>query len=195
MSRGPIGYIKTRLGMTAHREETQLTRISNSSGAIATHDSLVVGHDRQPESVDALDVAMDFANRLNASLHIVHIVNLSDYPIDPDSADWETYASERLAEEKAMVAEALRDHQRSWSYYVGRGDPARRLMRVAQENDALMIIVGSHGEGVHTWASRLVEPAVSHHLIQQAHCPVLVVGHSYEGSDRRRVLHAVVDTD
>ena len=34
-------------------------------------------------------------------------MSLDDYPIDPEHADWEVYASERLAEEQAMVTAAL----------------------------------------------------------------------------------------
>lgn len=191
MAKGPIGYIKTRFGISARKEVPRLARVSGSEGHISTMAAIVVGHDRQLESRAALQVAMDFATRLNASLHIVHVVNLDDYPIDPDSADWESYASERLAEEKSMVAECLQDHSRAWSYYVGRGDPARRLIRVAEENDALMIIVGSHGEGIRASLGRLVEPAVSHRLIQEARYPVLVVSHPHEHLDRRWILHTV----
>lgn len=195
MRRSPIGYVKERFGTNAGEKAPRIDRICGGEARIAPLNSLVLGHDRQPESRDALDVALDLAERLRAFLHIVHVVSLDDYPIDPDRADWEVYARERLAEEQAMVTAALRDHATGWTYYVGRGDPALRLNQVAKEHDALMVIVGSRGEGVRASLGRLIEPAVSHRLIQEARFPVLVVRHPHKPSGHSPVLHAVAESD
>lgn len=145
--------------------------------------SLVVGHDRQGESRDAIDVAIGLATRLSAHLHVVHAVNLSDYPVDPELDDWGERANETLAEERVEVAKALSDHAFGWTYHGGHGDPAKLLMNVADEHDALMIIVGSRGEGWRLILERLLDPPVSHRLIQHAHRPVLVVSHPLVHSD------------
>jgi nucleotide-binding universal stress UspA family protein len=50
---------------------------------------LVVGFDRDAVSRAALTVAADLAGRLAARLVVVHVVDLDDYPIDPEAADWE----------------------------------------------------------------------------------------------------------
>ncbi len=53
---------------------------------------IVVGVNRDPASQEALIVAADLARRLHAHLHVVHVVDLADYPIDPDASDWEQRA-------------------------------------------------------------------------------------------------------
>ena len=78
---------------------------------------------------------------------------------------------------------------------MGRGDPALRLNQVAKEHDALMVIVGSRGEGVRAALGRLIQPAVSHRLIHDARFPVLVVRHPHEPSGHSPVLHAVAESD
>jgi len=190
MSRRTLGHLRGRFG-SGRREEPRLARVCGATGGIPTTAAIVVGHDRQLESVAALDTAMEFANRLDAELHIVHVRNLSDYPVDPDRTDWESYASERLEDERVMIIESMAGHPRPWSYYVGRGDPARRLIQLAEQHDALMIIVGSRGEGIRAALGRIIEPAVSHRLIEEAHCPVLVIGRRDQDSFRRRQLRAV----
>ena len=137
--------------------------------------SIVLGHDRQPQSRAALAVAIDLACRLSAHLHVVHAIDLGDAPIDPDSAYWEADINKALANERDEIAASLRDHATGWSYRVGHGDPARLLADIADESEALMIIIGSRGEGLRASVGRLGTAPVSHRLIQHAKQPVLVV--------------------
>lgn len=148
---------------------------------------LVVGF-RQGGTVEeaASAVAADLAQRLHATVHVVHVVILSDYPIGPDVDDWEEQARATLAEERRAVDTALYGHGVAWTYHAGHGDPALVLRRVADECDALMFVVGSRGEGVSTVLSRLLEPSVSHHLIARTHRPVVVVPpHAGAGKPRQ----------
>jgi nucleotide-binding universal stress UspA family protein len=157
--------------------QTELFRIAGGDARSEPQASLVVGHDRMPESREALGVAIDLASRMCAHIHVVHAVDLTDYPINPDAPDWEEKAQITLAEERKAVTQLLRNHVWGWTYLVGRGDPARLLISVANELDSLMIIVGSRGEGLHLVVERLISPAVSHRLIERARRPVLVVSH------------------
>jgi len=74
-----------------------------------------------------------------------------------------------------MLRAALAAHRGGWTYQTGRGDPARLLISVADEHDALMIVVGSRGEGLHVFVERLISPSVAHRLIEHSRRPVLVV--------------------
>lgn len=148
----------------------------DGEGDTASHAAVVVGHDGEPQSQAALDVAIDLARRLRAHLHVVHARDLGDAAVDPDSRDWEEDARHALTTQRALVRAALSGHESGWTYHAGRGDPAELLTRVATEHDALMIVVGSRGEGWHVVVERLVSPAVSHRLIEHAGRPVLVVG-------------------
>lgn len=160
-----------------HALDPGLPEVVDVEGHDVSHPSIVVGFDRHGESHDALDVGIGFAARLGAHVHVVHARNVDDYPIDPDAADWESQAAENLVEERLAAVEALRNHAYGWTYHAARGDPANALISVADEHDALMIVVGSRGEGWRLRVERLIEPAVSHRLIEHAHRPVLVVSH------------------
>lgn len=137
--------------------------------------ALVLGHGADPASAQALHVAADLAGRLHAYLHVVHAVSLDDYPIDPDAADWEQQARRALAEQHDQVRAALAGHPDGWSYHAARADPVRLLASVATQHDALMIIVGTRGEGFGPAIERLLGRSVSHGVIHRQHRPVLVV--------------------
>ena len=137
--------------------------------------TLVLGFDRDEASHAALAVGMDMAERLEADLAVVHIVNLGDYPISPEAPDWEERAQEALAEERHDVEQALVGHRFGWSYEARYGSPVHTLIDVAEERDALMIIVGRHGDGVSEGLRRLIDGSVSRRLVKTATRPILVV--------------------
>ncbi|HEX2892903.1 MAG TPA: universal stress protein [Marmoricola sp.] len=137
---------------------------------------LVVGFDRQPVSLQALDVAADLATRLRAELHVVHAVDLADYPIDPDSADWDEQAEAVLAEEHEKVREVLNRKPVPWAYHAAHGDPVDLLTAVADERDALMIVVGTRGHSRTAAIARLLDRSVTRALTGRGqHRPVLIV--------------------
>jgi nucleotide-binding universal stress UspA family protein len=146
---------------------------------------VVLGYRASPYGQAVLHHGADLAARLVAALHVVHVVDLSDYPIDPDSADWEQQAQKTLAAEQHAVETALADLPGSWTYHAAHGDPVALLRQVADSYDALMFIVGSRGESAGGVVSRLLgtRPSVSHGLIAHSHRPVLVIPpHAAEGS-------------
>jgi nucleotide-binding universal stress UspA family protein len=140
---------------------------------------LVVGFDRDEASETALQVARDLARRLHAHLTVVHAVDLGDYPIDPDTPGWEDQAEVTLAEERARVQQALAGHRFGWSYETRHGEPADVLIQVAEERDALLIVVGRHEHGVSERLRRLIDGSVSHRLTNRCGRPVLVVPHDH----------------
>lgn len=137
--------------------------------------ALVVGHDRSPASDLALRTAADLARRLQAQVHVVHAVNHGDYPVDPESSDFEADAQLALADQHARVEAALTDHCPGWTYHCRRGNAIDLIRRIAEDVDAYMIIIGSRGENFPAALSRLLDRSVSHNLIGQQNRPVLVV--------------------
>jgi nucleotide-binding universal stress UspA family protein len=140
-----------------------------------TAPTLVVGHSQDPSSGFALATAVDLARRLGGRLHVVHVIGIEDYPVDSDAADWEQQGEAVIAEQRRRVEARLADAGVPWSYEDRRGDPASELAEVATERRALMIVLGTRGEGVRQALSRLIEPSVSHSVIARQHRPVLVV--------------------
>jgi nucleotide-binding universal stress UspA family protein len=143
------------------------------SGSRAT---LVVGYDRSEAGEQALSVASDLAGRLGARLHVVHVVDMNDYPIDPDRADWEQRGVADLQEESHAAADALHAWPGEWTYDLQRGDPVRALAEIGRRENALMIVVGTRGGGIGVALGHLLgaTSSVSHGL-ERAGVPVLVV--------------------
>jgi nucleotide-binding universal stress UspA family protein len=112
---------------------------------------------------------------LGAVVHVVHAISLDDYPVDPDAADWEDQAARELEDQRMEVESALTGVVPGWSYHAARGDPVHLLDAVAEEYDALMIIVGTRGEGAGAALSRLLNRSVSRAVIGRQQRPVLVV--------------------
>lgn len=160
---------------------TPLRRVLVGGGweAEQRHADIVLGYGRPGESEPALEVAADLARRLHAHLHVVHVINLADYPIDPDSSEWESAARAAVTREHQEVRAALDGHLTGWSYYAAHGVPANLLASVANEYDALMIVVGSRGEGLTRTLGRLMGGSVADGLIHYCGRPVLVVAHPH----------------
>lgn len=149
--------------------------VDGPHSAVAPAAHLVLGYRDDEAGRAALRAGTDLAERLTASLHVVHIVDLSDYPLDPDDPDWERRARAHLAEEQQQVRAAMTDSRFTWTYHAAHGDPVDLLRQVADVYDALMFVVGTRGEGVGGVVSRLLgTPSVSRGLIARSHRPVLV---------------------
>lgn len=137
--------------------------------------SIVVGHSRDPASQEALRVARGLAGRLDARLYVVHGITLGDYPINPDAADWQEEAQRTLAEQHQQVETALAGCPQWWTYRVSRSDPVSLISAVADENDAVILIVGTRGQGLGPSIERLFGGSVSHGLLRRQLRPVLLV--------------------
>ena len=166
--------------LTAERDRGRLTirdlPDESADDAGARRPALVVGFDLNPSSRAALAVATDLATRLRGDLHVVHAIDLSDYPVDPDSASWEADAAAAVAQERGLAAQALSDFAGRWTYRAAHGEPAELLAEVADEVDALMVVVGARRDGAAAAISHLLSRSVSKDLLEHgAGRPVLVV--------------------
>jgi nucleotide-binding universal stress UspA family protein len=139
--------------------------------------SIVVGYASSAASRRALTVAAELAGDLAARLHVIHVVDLLDYPADPDLPDWEEQGTARLAAERDEVGSILADWPGQWSYQLQHGDPARALAEMAARVHARMIVVGTrHGSGFGAALERLAGTARSvAHALERADTPILVV--------------------
>lgn len=143
---------------------------------------MVVGWDLHPNSSAALRFAVVMAQRLDAHLHVVHVVDVDDLPIDPDAWNWEEQLDQRLTED-ATTARTLLDHHAHWTYHAARGRPSDVIADLAEETDALMIILGGPRGGVLSFLETLAGQSVSHQLARQHGRPVLIVPGSHARED------------
>jgi nucleotide-binding universal stress UspA family protein len=136
---------------------------------------LVVGWDRQPASAAALRFAVGLARRLDAHLHVVHIADVDDMPVDPDAWDWEQEFHDSL-EAHAVGARALLDELgANWTYHAVHGRPPDVLADLAEEVDAVMIVLGAPRGGVHSFIDTFAGQSVSHQLTRRHGRAVLLV--------------------
>jgi nucleotide-binding universal stress UspA family protein len=136
---------------------------------------LVVGWDRQPASTAVLRFAVGLAQRLAAHLHVVHIADFDDMPVDSDAWDWEQQFRESL-EAHAVRARTILDELRAnWTYHAVHGRPPDVLADLADEVDAMMIVLGAPRGGVHSLIDSFAGQSVSHQLTRNRSRPVLLV--------------------
>lgn len=136
---------------------------------------LVIGWNDRPGSAAALAFAMDLAHRLTAHLHLVHILDLNDLPVDIDAPDWDEQLERTLDDEAREAKRRLDGLDAGWTYHAYRGSPAIVLADVADEFDALMVIVGGSRHGVGAFVEHAFGDSVSKGLIGERRRPVLVV--------------------
>ncbi|GAA3695752.1 universal stress protein [Gordonia hankookensis] len=139
------------------------------------HASVVVGWDRNPASTAALRFAVDLAHRLTAHVHVVHIVDLDDIPVDPDAPDWEQQLRATIIGEVAEARDLLNTLAASWTYHSGHGTAADLLSVVADRYSALMVVIGSPRGGVLSHLDSVLGQSVAQALIGMRRTPLLLV--------------------
>ena len=144
---------------------------------------IVVGWDLQPNSSAALRFAVVMAQRLYAHLHVVHVADVDDLPIDPDAWNWEEQLDQRLAEDATTARTLLDQLHAHWTYHAARGRPSDVIADLAEETDALMIILGGPRGGVLSFLETLAGQSVLDQLARQHGRPVLIVPGSQAQED------------
>jgi nucleotide-binding universal stress UspA family protein len=120
---------------------------------------LLVATDRSREAQLAATTAADLARSTNSELHVVH-VGFEQYRDE---------AEEELDTEVGMIRETgAQDIQAHLNF----GMPARRIVDLAEELGAGLIVMGSRGLG---GVRRALLGSISDSVVRHAHCPVLVV--------------------
>lgn len=132
---------------------------------------VLVGIDGSADSRRALCLAGQIADRIDAELHVLHAVGLTE------RIDGQTMAShghsDEIAEQFASWCEAVRTvGVDEWVARLDHGAPVATMLRVAKEIDAGVIVLGRHGSGQRP--ERLLG-STAHQVAERSVCPVLVV--------------------
>ena len=163
------------------RDDTSAESLPHAASAGSTQ--MVLGWDLHPNSFAALRFAVVMAQRLDAHLHVVHVVDVDDLPIDPDAWNWEEQLDQRLTEDATTARTLLDQLHAHWTYHAARGRPSDVIADLAEETDALMIILGGPRGGVLSFIETLAGQSVSHQLARQHGRPVLIVPGSHAQED------------
>ncbi|MEU4418270.1 MULTISPECIES: universal stress protein [Nocardia] len=136
---------------------------------------IVVGFDTSLASQHALAYAVGAAVRMRAGLLVAYISTLpnptyltSTVPMFGD-IPFESEA-DQIAAAHHSATEILHDVAVSWSFTVRTGDAAAQLARLADNNNADVLVVGRTS----SWLHRKIG-SISARLLSRARCPVTVV--------------------
>lgn len=134
---------------------------------------IVVASDGSGPSDAAIKLAGDLAAKTGSELHVLHVSLVSRY-VYPDilsEAQLERIKADgqqRLAAEEARARESGVEITKS---YLRLGRAADETMRLAQELDAGLIVIGNRsGEAMR----RILLGNDAESIVRHAHCPVLV---------------------
>jgi nucleotide-binding universal stress UspA family protein len=140
--------------------------------------TIVLGYDDTEPSMRALRRVVELAKAFDASVVVVSVARAMTGagrgigPVDP--TDPPELHRQQLSHAKAVLDELGIDG----AYEVGLGEPADLIVKVADERDADMIVVGTGEPGL---IARLLGQSVSETVQRRAHCDVLIV---HEGGPR-----------
>jgi nucleotide-binding universal stress UspA family protein len=133
-------------------------------------------------SMHALNYAMSVAQEADAQLTVMHVIELP--PGVPREVHETMLAGPRslgeyiaLAEEdsRARLKDAIPETVRAYctvDTVLVTGKPYREILRVADEQNADLLVIGIHGRGA---IDRLLFGSTAQHLVRQASCPVLTL--------------------
>ncbi|MEU6443174.1 universal stress protein [Streptomyces sp. NPDC047046] len=144
----------------------------------ARWDHLVVAYESSSHSEAALDFAIELAERLGARLHVVHVTDMDDYPVDPDMAGSDVeakYIEESLSAERTAVESRMSDFSGDWEYINESGDTVRRISELADHLDAVMVVVGGPIHGLLEALHRTLTGSVGRVLAERSARAVTVV--------------------
>jgi nucleotide-binding universal stress UspA family protein len=133
--------------------------------AVHTNDAspsgpIEVAVDSSPAARAALDVALHLSRVRRTPLLLVHVCEATRAGLQPASAlldDALRYVRSRGAEATCAMPH---------------GNPARELLRIADERESCMIVMGTHGRKL---PSRLVVGSIAESTVAHARVPVLTV--------------------
>jgi len=128
-------------------------------------------------SMGALKVASDVASQCGAALVIVNVVEPivapSDFTFGPmTTGEVEDRLVERSTQALKELAATLRLPAGSVAFRVERGRASSEIVRVAQEEKADVIVIGTHG---YTGMAHVLLGSTAERVIRKAPCPVLTV--------------------
>lgn len=144
---------------------------------------ILFGTDFSKNAEAAFEHAMDLATRYNASLYIVHVINIAPIaayePYTPviDFAEFSEHINSRLQKDYLLrIPQSISAESKVLSGY-----PPIEMVTFADQENIDLIVIGAHGESGLAYA---LFGSVADRIVRKAKCSVLVVRSSSVISNR-----------
>jgi nucleotide-binding universal stress UspA family protein len=133
--------------------------------------NIVVPVDFSAQSFDAVDTALQFAERPE-NVHVVYVE--PELNIGEPELEWQTIDIEARSQ---SATQALRhrlsdEKYRGISFDIEVGDPGYRIVEFAKRTNADLVVMPSMGR---TGIAHLLLGSVAERVVRHSHCPVLVL--------------------
>jgi len=136
---------------------------------------IIVPVDFLKNSDKLVDYSIKMAEKLSVSIHFIHVVTspVGDAMIGaPFAAEYE---GRMLSDAQERMANLLKDNSERCPSCTGDvvlGEPVDKIIEIAQEKRADLIIISTHGaKGL----EKILLGSVAERVLKQAHCPVLIM--------------------
>ncbi len=131
---------------------------------------ILYGTDFSANAERAFEVARKLAEELNATLYVLNVVSGGEQIAASAGSGWLPFV-DRLRQnlDSQYCSRTTCEHQ----IMVRKGDPARTIVEVAEQEGADLIIIGARGAG--TLGRLLGEGSVADKVLKTSHLPVVVV--------------------
>lgn len=127
---------------------------------------VVVPLDVSEFSLKALSVAQELASD-PATIRIVHVLPTLERPA--------LHSEHRESQTQAALSAFLQEHgYQKMDITVLEGDPVKQIVQFAEEINAGLIVMPSHGRGVFV---EMLLGSTTYSVVRKAQCPVLVLKH------------------
>ncbi|WP_447980654.1 universal stress protein [Candidatus Nitrospira bockiana] len=125
-------------------------------------------------SLDALEYGVQIAQRLGARVMVLHVLEPVAYGLDftLGHAAAQQALRARVEAELRRLEEAIRSKGVPIEHRIKGGLPADSILESAQESDADLIVMGTHGR---RGLSHVLKGSVAEAVLRRASCPVLTV--------------------
>ena len=126
----------------------------------------------------ALKYAIEFAEKYQAKLYLVHVLDIRVYDInDPDLYNVNIVDEETINKLRERLLKCVNEDTKSKisvAAIIIQGVPFAEIIRTAKELKIDLIVLGTHGR---TGLSHALMGSVAEKVVRKAPCPVLTIRH------------------
>lgn len=122
------------------------------------------------DSESAFPYAVSFAEENQASLTLLHVL--------PDLGTEQNHENDLSESVLSNLTRLVPPDAEAWcrpEFVLCYGKPQERILEIADERKAQLIMIGIRNHGAHLGAATHLENAIAHHIVAGAPCPVLTV--------------------